>query len=1400
MVMRKFLLSFILIFFVGCGSVPGTGNGESNVTRGSDRQQAAEPVPKEGEGVITAGDNQQVLEGTSVLLHASNLDKEKHFSRYVWKEGEKIIAQTRECRLERLGEGRHTIILEAVAEDGEVFTDSVTVVVKKPVPNNSMPTARDLHFTTPEDTVFHGALQGSDADGDALRYLLVALPEHGVLSGSAAHLHYTPDSDFNGEDRFLFKTNDGKIDSDIATVTISIEPRNDLPVADNLQLAVDEEASLDFSLHASDKESPQLTYRVVTAPAHGRLEGTPPNLTYRPDQGFVGTDTMRFMANDGEADSNIATVTIRVNDINIPPVVDPMALQTQEDMPLHATLSGRDLDGNTLHYRILSTPTLGTVQITGDQLTYRPFADVSGIEHLKYVANDGTTDSAAGSIDITITAQNDIPVADALSVTVAEDSTKTLRLHAVDKEQTNLEYRVVLYPQHGTLSGTAPDLIYTPDANYNGSDSFTYVANDGTADSSAATVTLTVTAVNDRPTVNDMALSTAEESALSLTLQGSDADGDNLSYTIVTQPQHGTLSGTAPDLTYTPHANYNGSDSFSYKASDGKLDSLNGTVRISVGAVNDAPTADAKTVVTDEDSVTTITLSGSDADGDSLSYIVVSQPQHGSLSGTAPDLTYTPNADYSGSDSFTYKTNDGSVDSTIATVTITVNSVNDAPIAYAGTYATTEDHNITMLLSGEDKEGSPLTYRIVNIPQHGILSGTAPALTYTPHANYNGSDSFTYIVNDGALDSVPVTVTINITSVNDAPTADAKTVAIDEDSVTTITLSGSDADGDSLSYIVVSQPQHGSLSGTAPALTYTPDADYSGSDSFTYKTNDGSVDSALATVSITVNPLNDAPIIIPQGTVTLDEESSATITLLASDVDGDPLTYQIDQNPSHGTLSAIDANGKLTYTPYSGYHGSDSFSYHVSDATVRSASQSIDIVVQSVNDVPIADAGADITAVEGNVVTLDASASRDDGSIVSYEWKENGASLGTGVSLHKRDWSIGTHTVVLTVTDNDGATATDSVVVTITPAKSITFVKRTLLTGMHKPEAVFCIDLDGDNFKDILTADSGTGDNRWLKNEPNVLNGILDLPDRIFDFTKSPIRDNNQWTESIHAADIDSDGYIDVLPGSYGRGNTPKLAWYENDGNADFSGVHEINATVDDAAFVRAADIDNDGDMDLLTATWGSGNHKGAIAWYENDGSENFTEHIVTSGRTHIAAVLPKDMDGDGDIDLVAAMYGDGKVVWYENDGSENFTEHPLDGTSSNVYAIAIADFNGDGKWDIVSAPDGNGKSYWYRNNGDKTFSTQTLPLDTTASDYGDIEHGDFDNDGDEDILYVAYGAGELGWFRNDGSGNFSREVIATGLTNPSTPDVADLDNDGDLDFAIALYGDKEFAWYENSN
>ena len=224
--------------------------------------------------------------------------------------------------------------------------------------------------------------------------------------------------------------------------------------------------------------------------------------------------------------------------------------------------------------------------------------------------------SPAATVSINVTAVNDAPVATAQSVSTAEDTAKVVTLAGTDVDGDTLTYAIGAQPAHGTVTLDGSQATYTPAANYHGPDSFTFTVSDGTVTSPAATVSISVTAVNDAPAATAQSVSTAEDTAKVVTLAGTDVDiDDDLIFAIGAQPGHGTVSLVGDQATYTPAANYNGPDSFTFTLSDGTVTSPAATVSIAVTAVNDAPAATAQTVTTAEDTAKVVTVAGTDVEG-----------------------------------------------------------------------------------------------------------------------------------------------------------------------------------------------------------------------------------------------------------------------------------------------------------------------------------------------------------------------------------------------------------------------------------------------------------------------------------------------------------------------------------------------------------------------------------------------------------------------------------------------------------------------------------------------------------------------------------------------------------------------------------------------------------------
>lgn len=472
---------------------------------------------------------------------------------------------------------------------------------------------------------------------------------------------------------------------------------------------------------------------------------------------------------------------------------------------------------------------------------------------------------------------------------------------------------------------------------------------------------------------------------------------------------------------------------------------------------NNPPTAQSDNVATPEDSPVLITLMAGDPDGDELSYTVIEGPSHGRLSGAPPSLTYLPEPDFHGSDSFVFKVTDRTVNSDPAIVSIVVKAVNDAPVANPQAVTTKMGIPISLALTGNDADGDQLTFIIDSAPVQSTLNldpdfDANGKLIYTSAPGFTGTDSFTFKLNDGTLDSRPAGVSINVTE-NRHPVAHPQSASTAEDTSVAISLGGSDKDEDQLTYAVVAGPSNGSLSGTAPSLRYTPDPNFTGSDQLTFTVNDGTVDSDPATVSITVTPVNDTPVASGRD-VTIQEDESVTIDVLqnSSDVDNDVLTVAAITQGTHGAVT-INDDGTLAYTPEANFCGTDAFTYTVSDGKGGTDTATVNVTVTEVNDRPVITSTPETAATVGVLYTYDAEAlDHDAADTLAYSLitKPAGMSIDSATGLIRwkpSNEKVGSHDVVLKVTDGHTIPASDtqSFTITVHPVQ----LQRTTLTVVN---------------------------------------------------------------------------------------------------------------------------------------------------------------------------------------------------------------------------------------------------------------------------------------------------------------------------------------------------------------
>lgn len=595
--------------------------------------------------------------------------------------------------------------------------------------------------------------------------------------------------------------------------------------------------------------------------------------------------------------------------------------------------------------------------------------------HVGSVESEGTWKTVSGNLKsvgqvdkyivsgttMTISPTNNSPIlTDIGNKNIDEFSTLSFSVEATDIDGQTLQFTTSDLPANASFDGENKTFTFTPDESQGGSTyQIKFTVSDGTF-TDEETITVTVNEMNNAPTPQEDKYMTNEDSDLTLIpsdLLANDSDPDSaqsdLSIAGVADPSHGTVLFSSNKIIFTPSLNYFGPAGFSYTVTDGEMTNT-AAVTITVSPVNDAPVAGDVLVSTNEDTLANIDLVGSDIDGDSLTYTVISGVSHGTLGAMVDNLvTYTPSTDYYGNDSFTYKVGDGTTDSPTATISITIKPINDHPdLSIIGNKTVAELASLTFTASATDPDNTGLSYSLVGAPIGATINSETGSFAFTPtEAQGPGTYTLTVSVSDGTgADSEEIMITVD--EVNITPVAQEGSASTNEDVSKIITLTATDSDlpRNVLSFTLLSAPSHGTATLVGDQATYTPATNYNGTDSFTFEVKDSSSSSPIifnplgvATVSVTVNSVNDAPV-ASDVFVSTGQEVAVAIDLAGADVDGDSLTYTVISGVSHGSLGNISGK-QLTYTPNSGYHGTDSFTYKVNDGNVDGNTATVNITI-----------------------------------------------------------------------------------------------------------------------------------------------------------------------------------------------------------------------------------------------------------------------------------------------------------------------------------------------------------------------------------------------------------------------------------------------------------------------
>ncbi|HCE3102871.1 TPA: tandem-95 repeat protein [Vibrio parahaemolyticus] len=973
------------------------------------------------------------------------------------------------------------------------------------LPINDAPNAENDVITTEEDTAvtIDVLVNDSDVEGDALSIQSASVPsEQGSVDIVDGKLVLTPAENFNGEATITYIVTDGDL-TDEAKVTVTVTPVNDSPVAvdDTTSIQEDTAVTIDVLTNDTDVDGDKLSIESASVPKEqGTVEVVDGKLVFTPVENFNGHAEITYTVTDGQL-TDEAKVTVTVNPVNDAPTIKVDAVESiTEDAvstdTVVATLTVRDtdtpedqltvsLENNSNGYFVLvgnevKLTQAGVDAVNNDELNLKDLTISASV-------SDGVNPTASDSDSLVVNRVNDAPTIKVDAVeSITEDAVNTdtvvatLTVRDTDTSEDQLTVSLennsngyfVLVGDEVKLTQAGVDAVNNDELNLKDL-TISASVSDGVNPTANDSDSLIVNRVNDEPVAKDDIATTQEDTAVTIDVlpNDSDVDGDKLSIQSASVPEaQGKVEIVDGKLVFTPAENFHGDAEITYNLTDGALTDQ-ATVNVTVNAVNDTPVVEsnlADQTLAEDFTPYTIDLNTAFSDVDNVDGELTF-----SVSGNSNVLvsiengiaTISPTADWNGSETLTFTATDPSGESVSQTVDFTVAPVVDIK---ADSTNVVEDTPTIINVLGNDTfegDGKVVSLDTNNGPANGTVSVNPDgSVTYTPNDNYQGTDSFTYIVTSGGV-SESTTVSVDVTPVNDAPVAKDDTAITDEDTPVTIDVlpNDNDIDGDKLSIQSASVPEaQGKVEIVDGKLVFTPAENFNGHAEITYTVTDGQLTDE-AKVTVTVNPVNDAPTIKVDAVESITEDAVntdtvvATLTVRDTDTSEDQLTVSLENN-SNGYFVLVGDEVKLTQVGVDAVNNDElnlkdlTISASVSDGVNPTANDSDSLIVNRVNDAPtVENAIADQELSEDFATyTIDLNdAFKDSDSALNFSVSGNSnvlVSIENGIATISptADWN-GSETLTFTATDPSGESISQTVNFTVAPVADIVADKATVV-------------------------------------------------------------------------------------------------------------------------------------------------------------------------------------------------------------------------------------------------------------------------------------------------------------------------------------------------------------------
>lgn len=937
-------------------------------------------------------------------------------------------------------------------------------------PVNDKPIAIDDNYIINEDidSCFLVLLNDSDVEGIINITAIISGPSKGIANIVSNKICYFPNDNFNGRDTLLYVITDNSGAKDTAEVIIQLIAVEDAPNALDDNTSTNEDTPVCVNVLSNDVEVDGDILVVSSAfdgPKNGTVSIIGNQVCYSPNLNFNGKDTIKVIVCDNKFNGKCDTSSlfITVNPINDKPVAVDDGVITSEDVQscTSVLLNDFDVDGDAIVITNITNPKNGTITILNGLFCYTPNANFQGLDTVRYIICENKINALCDTaiVAINVNSVNDPPIANNDNITTNEDIAACTNILTNDSDLDGdaIVISSITNPKSGTIFLNNGVLCYTPNPNFNGKDTITYIlcenVNNGLCDT--AKVFILVNSVEDSPIANDDIAITNEDKQICVNVLNNDNDVDGdpivLSGTIG-GPKHGTVSIVGNQVCYIPNSNYNGLDTVKVIVCDikGKCDTS--LLTITVLPINDAPLANNDNITTNEDTqvCVNVLVNDTDVDGPNLGVSNVFGTNNGIIFIQGNQVCYNPFLNFNGKDTITYVICDNGNPNLCDTakIFVTVNPVNDKPIALDdivnGEIGLPATFNI--LNNDSDPDGNPLNITIIDQPNNGTIEVVANGQTiYTPNTGFNGMDTFVYQICDPAGLCDTANVYVQYLDLIDVIIARDECVSTPEDQNITINVLANDLVDPTKTIVmtITCLPKNGQATVINNQIFYQPTNNFNGADSLCYRIcfSGANPKCAEAKVCITVTPTPDTPIANSDLTTT-DTITPLKIDVQANDIDIDGqgiVTTSIVDLPNHG--SAVVVNGdSILYTPESGFVGFDTLIYQLCKFGFPNFCDTalVVIVVGNPNNPPVANIDTIITVInKEETVSVLVNDFDPDGDIITlsnFNNPKNGTLInqGNGVFVYNpRDGFSGVDSFTYVICDDGFISLCDTGIVRI---------------------------------------------------------------------------------------------------------------------------------------------------------------------------------------------------------------------------------------------------------------------------------------------------------------------------------------------------------------------------------